>query len=490
MIVPLDETFDGFYSDLSRDQLPKGSVHRMYDIVPQNDAPGRRRGGWSWASKKLSNASAYVAGMGFFHKSGNADSEHLIVVLSDGNVYKLSDPDAEDGVQVGQLKKVKDPLTQQLLHFGNNVLIFKPTGGYIKWDGKKLSDGHTNYRTGWRWQDFLVVGNKGKNDSTNQIAFILATDLNNIVVDSEVEMPAEVVGGVGFPRQNLIFGYSDTWSLIGTQPPPGGDMRLDVLYEGCGCMDQRSIASTADYAVWVNSTGVFKSNGSELVDLTAVGGTSRFWQGLTREFRLQEGWIAAGGIFRDEYWITVTNKKGDKSTTLVCDLEKEKWRIYRNIDAAIYASVAGGINQPEEMYFGHRNQPRVSYVSTLYDFSDEDINSAFDADGEPILPVIETRYYPVSNGGEERVRHLYMEYNLSGAIGYTTMEVEWLETPESDEYFKSPQVFKPTSKMVRDRVDIRRKVRGISFRITQTDPSTDTRISKILLEGHDLSEMR
>jgi len=493
-IIPLDTNFDGFYSDNSRDQIPKGHAYRLIDYIPQNGAPARGRGGWSYASSKLGGS--WISGGGWFRKSLDALTEYVLVVNDSGKIYKLPPNLSATGdaelvgtiTERGHVGEPDRPLSHQSFWWKDKLFFMRPAprGGTALWTGKKIEYGIGSYTVGAPWGDFLVVGNRKGN--THEIGWCISADAL-LDPDATAKMPSEIVAIAGFPDQIIVFGYQETWTLLGTTPPPGGDMRLHTLYSGNGCMDQRSMQVSSSFVIWANSTGIYRADGgSEPVDLTTLGGISLYWRALVREFDLQAGWIASSGLLNNYYFISVHDADGNLLQTLVCDLVKGKWFQTTNIDASCFIHRPGGINSTEELFFGQRNSPRIGALSGLW-YPGAENNK--DGDGYEIKPVIETRYYWLSQSDDlKRVRHFYADYQLDSTDGYVEFTVGFADTPEATEYQQLGGSFPLSAKATVDRVDVRARLRGISFRIEQSGPSDDTKLFGLKLEGHALSEMR
>lgn len=490
-IVPAAMRFDGFVSDVSREQIPKNLVYRMKDWIPNNGAPGRKRGGWPYASTPISG-SDWISGLGWFQNPGDATKDALIIVTNDGEVYQQSDFSSDTSpTRVGSLG-TSNPLKHKPIFFLGELMIFNPEGDVNVWDGSSLTSGSNNWKAGAEWGNFVVLA-----DGTD-IAW--GEDASSVLAGSTATAPADVITIATFPHLILLFGYTDVWALIGDDPPPGGDLRLQTLFSGVGCMDARSLTTIAGRVYWANSSGVYSTNGGDLQNLTdgpilpdgGKGiGITRYWRDLVSGFNLNDGWVAAGGEHRGCYLISVHDDAGALVVTLVYDISRQTWFEFTNWGAGSYAhrpdsaGVASSVGT-EELFFGLRSVARIASSSSAWE---PDTTNPSDGDGTPVLPEIELPYWSLAQG-QQRIRRVFVTYDLraEGSVE-PVLRTSFVTSPD-DEYTASTKTLPTTSRRTRQYTDVRRKALGVGLKITQSNISSDTKLYAVELEEHGVSVTR
>lgn len=477
-LVPIATRFDGFVSDVSRDQIPQGFVYRMQDWIPNNGAPARKRGGWSYASAGLSDS--WISGAGWHQNPGDATKDSLVVVTDKGNIYTLNSfsPTAT-GVNRGPTGD-PNPLKHKPIYFLGKLMIFKPGGGVKVWDGSALSDGVANVKAGAAWGDFVVLA-----DGVN---VKWGTTATTVVTGATWTAPADVVAIATFPHLILLFGYTDTWGLFGDTPPPGGDEALHTVFHGKGCMDARSLTSIGERYYWANSSGIYSTNGQDFQNLTERPdglGISRFWRSLVANFNLKDGWIAAGGQLYGNYLISVHNAAGTLLGTLIYDTARGTWFPFTNWGAACYAhrpdsaGSLGGLGT-EELFWGRRSEARVISASPAW--SPSSANSA-DGDGKSVLPQVELVYAQLSQG-ESRARRVFVTYDMRSTSGNPALQTQFITDTPDGIYVASTRALGKTTKRTRLPTDVRRVGLGVGLKLVQTSPSDDTSLFKVEVEFH------
>lgn len=493
----------GFITDSPRDQLPRGAVYRMRDYIPQLSAPARKRGGTKIASADLNalSAATSLSGVGW---APFPDDPHLIAVSEAGKVYQIKTFDNTGGSFVGAsgLAALTHPpfwhkdmmiLLQALGAAAASPQKYHKPAGYAV---AALGGTPPQARVGWSYGDYLALAN----------GYVGGTLFANRIWYSDVgapegvwdtgtsfwDMPEEIVGGMLLRNVQIVWGYSQTWMLTGDTPPPGGNFERRDLFKGNGCMDARSIAAYREYAIWANNTGVWKTDGATLTDLTYRGGISNYWREKVSGFNFKQGWSAAAGVYRGFYFITVTNAAGAHVTTLVCDLDREVWFEFTNFHVTMYASRSSGPGTSlaagsEELFVANHHSPRVDSVAACWEPSSTNSN---DADGTAVLPQVETGFYKLNSSGLKRIRRGYLSYDIRTAGASPYLQVASIVSPEDETYDNLTPTLKTTTKIERRPFDVRRKAPGVALLISQVGASADTRLYDIELEGHALSDDR
>lgn len=475
MISPLDAMFSGFAQDVSRDQLGKGMLWRMADLIPNLGAPARKRGGWTYQDPAVGGS--YISGLGYFRKTTGV-TEQLVVVNNTGQVTVSG---AVKGI-VGLTGVKHNPF-----YFLGNLILPSTNYAAKKWDGATLTVSKTGFNVGCAWGDFIVWGS-GTSDAT-LINFGVTT--TTTIAGSTVNMPGEVVALAGLPgRMVLVWGYSDTWALFGDNPPPGGNMQQRTLYAGNGIMDQRSLVNTGAYVIWANTTGIYQSSGSEGIplDLTERGGISTFWRNAVSGFNLSAGWAAAATAFKNFYLISITDASRNPVVTLLCDLETGKWIELQNVSARAFVRAPGASSSSEEAYFGRTQEPRVGKLSTLWTPGAPAL--AYDGDGTPVLPYLETAFYRVNGFQEDRIRTLYPSYALVSTVGNSRVDASFVLSPEETTYVQAAASMPLLPKQDRLPVPIRARARGLAAKLALHSAADDFALYGLEVEAHGGFEKR
>lgn len=499
----LDPHFElGFQTDIPRELLPDGAAYRMRDWIPALEAPARKRGGFTHVSGALA-AGARVPAVGWAPVVGDP---HLLIVNDLGNVYSLTSfiggtPVAATGstshtaiTERPFWHKDRMILLQGLTQTGGAAQ--KYTGTATPYTVASLGGSPPQARVGASWGDYLMLanGHDGTADRRNRIWWGAPGNPESWSVGSGgsfFDMPEEVLKCVPLRNILLILGYSQMWMLTGDTPPPGGNLaQRDLFLEGTS--DPRSVARWRDYVVWANNTGIWRTDGTTLTDITDQGGISLYWQKLVSQFSLQQGWSACAGVYRDQYIICVRDSGGATITTLCCDLNRYVWYEFTNFDAVMFAErssgpgtalVAGG----EEMFFGRYDQPHVGKMSSVWT---PDGSNVADADSVDVLPMLETRFHKFGVTELKRIRRVYVTYDLRSSGQNAYLQPSFVLSPTDTSYVNADRNLPETTLMTRDRAGIARRTSGIGLKFVQVNPSSDTRLYTVEGEAHPLSETR
>lgn len=500
--TPAARLYDqGFKSDSPRGTLPPGACYRMRDWIPQLGSPARKRGGFSYASKDLNSVSAasYMSGCGW---APFPNDPHLVAVSDGGKVYQVKTFDTTGGTYLGATSF--SPLTHRPFWHNDRLIILQALGATAA-DPYKITVSGGVYTlanvagtppkasVGWSWGDYLAVANGtyGGTLYPRRIWWCDVANPDSWTATSVWDMPEDVVGGVSMRSFQMVFGYAAVWALTGDTPPPGGNMARRTLFAGNGCMDGNTIAQYREYAIWANNSGVFKSDGSILTDLTTRGGISQFWAEQVASFNYSTGWRARAGVWNGHYFVTVYNPGGSE-ITLACDIENEVWFQFTNFKPTMYATrstgpgtaTAGGF---EEMFFSHRSSPRICSISSCWTPSS---TVASDADGTAVQPEIETDFFTLGIDSKKRFRRAYVTHDTRTAGGSPYLEVSALYSPESSSYTAVTPTLDATTQQTRRHVNLRREAIGVGLKITQVGASADTRLYGIDLDAHAIEASR
>lgn len=476
--------------DYAREDLPGGALWNLVDILPEVlDGRGRKRGGYEYASQAISAVSAGTAfiSAGIFAPFSNASS--LIVFGDDGRAYEIESATATENI--GATDNCVSPA------FYNNMVICPDGNGN---NGPKkitrsggahsvaaLSGSPPAGRYPVVFKDVLWLASPAL--SADRIFFSIAGnpeswDTTNRWLD--VSFP--ITGMAAMQNAVFVFGKDRTARVRGSVPPPDTDFIVDDPIFDIGCTDHRSITLYRDKLVWANANGIYITDGSVPEDLTRICGMKSWWldvMGGLEGFAPQGG--GAEGSYSDLTWSIVTEVYGDflvysvmngavEVDSGIIDLIRYSWFRARNLDAIS----AFRRPYPEEVFFGRRGSSHVAKVSSLFNPTS---STKADADGTNVLPEFETGYF-LSDSGLKAVRRVFLAYDLrdSGSDN-PTLTVSYIDSPEETSYTAADGGTLPeTSAIEREHRFVNQPVRGIAFKVAQSNPSSDTRFYELAAE--------
>ena len=518
--IPIARNFDrGFVSDVSRDELPQNAAFRMADWIPQVEAPLRGRGGWSYSSPDLGaigGTAASVASIGYLPF---ATDGHVVAVSNAGSIYRL----VRDDTLLAGGSLITDTGDTSIVPSWP-IFWHKTTGlaygiilpglsqahkapkkyldtGALTYQAQALGGTPPQARFGFSWGEYLALGNYfDPNDSfnlkNNALVFsgvsnpdswahaLVATEF-----DGKVSFPEEIIAGIPLQNGILVWGYNNCHILTGDTPPPGGNLSRRTLFAGNGTFDGRSAVPWRTYAVWANASGIWKSDGATLTDLTAAAGLSIWYRQLVAGFAFVKGWSAVAGVYRDHYFLTIRNAVGTVKNTLVIDLSRNVGFTFSNIQAANYAvrpagpgtSILGG---DEELYFAHKGSPRVVRLGSTWTPGS---GLGSDADGTAVLPSMETPFYTLGQNGQKRLRRVYVSYEMVTDGAAPTIAVSYTTNPDVSAAYTAQSPALPVTAalgMKRAAVDIRKIGLGVAMKFALTAPASNLGMYGLELEAH------
>jgi hypothetical protein len=514
---PLSINFDdGFVSDESRFSLGRSTAYRMKDWIPQLDAPLMKRGGWFYASPDLGTLGGTPSSITNVAYLPFANDGHAIALDVLGYAYQIK---RFDGLGGALITNTGDPvlspstapfwhktgtkaygivlagLTQG--HHGPNKYF--DTTGAGAYQLQFLGGTPPDARMGFSWGDYLALGNYFDSNTgfslvNFRLAFSAVGDPDSWTYagtnSSTMDFPEEIIAGVPLRNALLIFGWENVHIVTGDTPPPGGNLQRRTLFGGNGTFHPKSLATWRDYAIWANSSGVYQSDGATLTDLTYDGGITNYYRQVVSGFNLSQSWVAAGGIYRDHYILTITPPVG-ASVTLVCDLQRKVWTEWTNVNSLSYAHKPSGpgtslITGDEELLFGVDALPRMAKTSTLW--TPGITNGSLDANGVTVQPVLETPFYTMSNDALKRIRNLYIKYDLrtTGSTPPTLRVSRTFDPGANPTYTALTPDLLATTAMKRAPLGVRSRQLGVALKIAQVNRSTTTSLYSIEAEGRPI----
>lgn len=336
------------------------------------------------------------------------------------------------------------------------------------------------------WGAYLLMANGGDfaNGYTQNLRRLWFSDPGALTFtaanDSYWDFPqvARIMAVVPMANTIIVFGPRDCHILTGDTPPPNDNLSYRPLYP-YGLADYNAYGLWNGYIIFANERGVFKTDGTSLVDLTETCFIGQAFRGDMQNF--SDGWTCAVGIYQDWALVTVTDGTVEKFT-YVFDLNAEVAYNFSGFPTRMYAPVAAGphasqVNAEQDLVFGLYATPQAGRVQPVFAPG----NAGSDANGVLIPFVLQTPYYEMGSLADKRIRRTYLTYKWYNNTGFNETPV--IEYSIVDDPFTSPSwtamTFPPASGG-RQPVFVNNKGRWISYRIRG---GTSTGVQNLALFG-------
>lgn len=481
-ILLQDDWSQGMKRDFSRDQMPPNSAWNLVDYIPGLAAPLRRRQGYGRTPDSTLGGSALQIIQVAHAPFSNANGTMVVAIDEDTTLWKVSSASAVSAASAVNFGK-----QPPFMHRDKLIIldIDGSTGPQYYTGGSgvsALSASAPEARYGCVYKDRTVLGSTDADPNT--IFFSGAGDPTNWAVSSEIAVSYPITGLAALRNSILVFSAENVERITGNTPPPGTDMLREPLFEG-GTTDCRSIVNFGDEVIWANPSGVYRTDGAAVEDLTKEGGIKSYWQELLADYSISEppnsGWVLAAGRFQDYYIICITSATATEAATLVCDVHRKVWFRFKGIKAM---SFAHAYTTEEELYGGRRESAEVITLSNCFSNTSEgqDLGS-----GTGIFPELETPYYLLGSQGEKSIKRVYLRYmceEVDGA-GAPELRLSYITTPHVTSYTALSTDFPPSDTITRKRKALGFSALGVAFKLAQVDQfSEETHIHAIEVEAH------
>jgi hypothetical protein len=479
----------GMKRDFARDKMPDGSFWNMIDLLPEViDGRARKRGGYERASQAVSavTGTATKVAAGIFAPYSDGDSN--LFFDEDGRAYEVESLTGTENI--GAAIATRSPV-----FYSNMVIVPDAAGSAGPQKITRSSGAHSVTaldgtppagRYAVIYKDVLWLASPAA--SADRIFFSVAGnpeswDTTNRWLD--VSFP--ITGLVALQNAVFVFGLSRTARIRGSIPPPDTDFIVDDPIFDIGCTDNRSIALYREKVIWGNANGLFISDGTAMEDLTRLCGMKSWWldimdgsQGFSTgtEYSIS-GFSIVTQVYGDYLVYSVLN-----GTTLVdsgiIDLVRYSWMRFSNIDM----SSAWRRPYPEEVFWGN------THVNKTSSFFDPTAGTKADADGDSVLPQLETPFF-MDNSLLKTIRRVFLTYDIRDAASDNpALTISHINSPEETSYDAIASTLPETSEVTRVHRSINRPMRGIAFKIAQTGASSDTRLYDLELEAQEREGFR
>lgn len=423
--IPLQSSFAaGVIKDLSKDQLPRGSVFRMLDFIPDElGAPLVSRSGWSYASAAIGSTKISMVAVVPF-----ASGTQLVATTPGGRLFKITMPADVAGVsQQGAETDMGACSTadyQTWTFHRDTMFAFPKAGGeaIYKYTGTATSTvaAVPQAATGTVYKDRTWCAYNAANpnriwwsDAGDPLTW--STGAGGWWVDAD--QPVEALASPG--NVIMVFHQNRVSRIRGN--PGLDDFILEGLFD-MGVADKRSIVNWGNYVIWADLGGVYMSDGVSFLDLTEDKVNDYYRQVAKTADN------AVGAIYRDHYMLSLYGSTGTP-ITFVFDMSKKRWWMFTNIKLQSAAGWPGGWTQPntsgtyvdaERVYGGLANTNRVIRMDDMW----IEAKTATDGDGTAVLGEVGLPYFRLGVNGSKRFRHMYTTYKSEQTLDLAVYSLE------------------------------------------------------------------
>lgn len=479
----------GMKRDFARDKMPDGSFWNMIDLLPEVlDGRARKRGGYTRASQAISavTGSATKVAAGIFAPYSDGDSN--LAFDEDGRAYEIESTTGTENI--GAAVTTRSPV------FYSNMVIVPDSTGAV--GPKKITRSAGSHsitglsgsppagRYAVIYKDVLWLASPSA--SSDRIFFSVAGNPESWdTTNRYLDMSFPITGLVALQNAVFAFGLSRTARIRGSIPPPDTDFIVDDPIFDIGCTDNRSIALYREKVIWGNANGLFISDGTAMEDLTRLCGMKSWWLDImdgTQGFSTGTAYNITGfSIVTQVYgdYLVYSVKNG---TTLVdsgiIDLVRYSWMRFSNFDM----DSAWRRPYPEEVFWGN------SHVNTVSSFFAPSASTKADADGDSVLPVLETPFF-METSLLKTIRRAFLTYDIRDAASDNpALTLAFIDSPEETSYTDVSPTLPETTEITRVHRSINRPMRGVAFRVSQSGASADTRLYDLELEAQEREGFR
>lgn len=482
-VQPVQTSFvGGMKRDFARNAMPTSSMWNAVDVIANQGAPLRERGGWAHQSEDLATVNAGTSRVeggiyATFVISGALAARNL-AVDEDGRLYNCTSAGSSTSIGTAVTVAQNPVFHGGTIRDGQTaltglVIIPDGTGAAVPkvYDGTTMSDmtgtpPKAKYATVYKDYTVLANGTVGSTLYPNRIWFSPEGDPDCVAAsawdttDSWIDFGLPIKGIANNRNAILVFGETQVARVRGSIPPPDEDMVVDDPVFKVGLYDAMSLAEHKDSIIWAAPEGVFRSDAVTLDDITKRGGMLTYWTNLTKD--ATSSWTFAGGVHRDTYFLSVMDGSTFKDCFAI-DLQTMSWTRLSNVDALSFWN--GQNSAGDELYFG-RYAARVARLSTIYVVGNSTYKN--DGDGDAVASVVETAFFPFGRPGQKRIRRAYTGYELTDYLSDNpTVAVTYITTPEETSY-TTGSTFSENSTYDRKLTEVNKRAWGVGLKYTRS----------------------
>lgn len=464
----LQEDWKGFWQDLGKEHVPKGYLWDCLDWLPRVGASLRRRGGWTYQGVDLStlNAAATVP-----HKVMWAPfvstAGQVLAFDNNGRLFDLTNG-ADRGAATVPLHTPS--------FFRDLVLWADGSNPAKSYDGAAIANlagaPPSTPRCSTVWKERLLLSGRSSITAEHASLYFSAPGNPNSwdTTNATVRTNGPIQGMAGLRSQLVVFHPSSVERIRGNTPPSAtgvGDLVLEPLFDNVGIFEPNSFVASDDAVIWADAKGLYSTDGASLTDLTEKGGIKQYWATLFDSNTITN---VAVGASRGYAFVSLQTSTAYVDF-LVCHIESRSWFRFSSLRAHNFSAKPG----TDHVYFSNRTTKFVGNLGpTLIPKASVKADPAGIAD---MAPTFTSGWFPFSGQGKKRVRNAYLSYyQVDAATDNPVLTLAYALTPETDSYTNLAPTLAETTAKDRVRIPVDRQTAGISFKLTQTGPSSDTRI--------------
>lgn len=509
--IPLTDNWSiGQVSDVAPNRLKPNSAISLRNLVPDwMNSPLALRGGFEYAyiaNPDFTSFSASTTGVKGSVMAPFQDGNKLLFLDQAGRILSINTSGVGSLLDSTGIAEVV--AGQPFFHLDKEIIV-GGSGTKFPWNvttngsgvaaAAAYADPFPKATVGTSWGAYLLLANGG--DFANSYAInqrrlwfsnpglFTFTAANN----SYWDFPAleRIVAVVGMANSIIVFGPRSCEILTGDTPPPNNNLTRRPLYP-YGVCDETAIKLWNGYIIFANERGLFKTDGTSLVDLTEQAGLINAWR--TDFYNFGGSSTCAVGIFENFAVITVTN--GTTETfTYIYDLVNEIGYHFAGFNTVMYAEVnlgphAATYASEQDLVFGLQNLGQAGRMQPVFDTS---TTAGKDANGAVINFELVTPLYELGGLMDKRLRRLYLSYLWDNSSPHTEtpiVEYNIVNNPYASPSWTS-MTFPPSGNK-KEPSFVNDKGRWVQFRIRGGTAAGIHNLSLfgLELEGHARSSTR
>ena len=500
------------------DPVKKGQSPYMLNMLPNwFNAPLTARSAWEYGyiqHTDLTTVSASTTKVTGTNYAPFIDGNQIVIVDQSGRIIGINSGGSAtllDGTGLAT------PQCSQGIFHLDRFMLPANDGAHFPWyvssngsgtaSATAYSDPFPKCRGFASWGGYLIAYNGGDfaNSYTQNRRRIWFSDLgaftytaaNNSFYDARAleEVMAVVPSGNGL----IYFGRRRCQMLTGTTPPSGtdvGDLVLVDLYP-YGLADYNAWKLWNGYVIFANEKGVYKTDGTSLVDITAATGLRQSWLGDMQYY--STGYTCALGVFQDYVFVTVCNASQVEQFTYVFDMAHEIGFKFSNFGTLMYAEINSGAHSETDasemdLLFGLATAPQFGRVQPVFQPSTA---TGKDPNGAPVVFDWQSCFYQFGTNDEKRLRRMWPSYQIDRTTA--TDDVIWQVNTQNDPdnpswgTLTSPQSTSGAIFRGREPVMLNRKTRWFQMRVhggTGSNGTNGFQLYALEAEGRPLEGSR
>jgi hypothetical protein len=415
----------GMKPDVPSDALAEGTVRFVQDFLPAHGAPLEKRGGWAYHHGSVGQTSLH--GIGLWESTSWQGSR--LLVSSQNNTLFTVHPVTGAAAVAGAIGFSELPI-QPFIFYRGNVIIQGSSG-----PTPTIYNGTTTAvstippsKVGVVFKDRLVVATGQGNPHRLWVSEVGDIGAWNTGANGRwVDFQRHVEGMIVLKNQILVFHEGLTQRVTFDIPwgVQSSDAAVQPLFPvGITVNSARCLATNGDVVCFANPSGVYMTDGLELVDLTRQGDMKRYWQNLNQGRVATD--IFTGAIYNGVYYITFTTN-GVRYAFGV-NLETRAWYRFTNFPFSMMLTAESGRTDiGAELFATHATVDRTVRLSPIFTPSSANVN---DGDGTEVRPRLITPFYRGTHKAK-RIRRAYVTYEMFRTGATPTLEVRARFDPET-----------------------------------------------------------